>query len=61
MAMKYIYQMAVKYYKWPYNIETFSIPRRSQIFPNWDLGKKIFHLATLAALKLRREIKRELW
>jgi hypothetical protein len=29
--------MAVKYSKWSYNILTFSIPRPSKIYPNWDL------------------------
>jgi hypothetical protein len=32
-----IYQIAVKYTKWPQNIpKTLSIPRPSKIFPNWD-------------------------
>jgi hypothetical protein len=29
------------------NIPTVSIPRPSKIYPNWDFGMKINHLATL--------------
>jgi hypothetical protein len=28
--------MVVKYYKWPQNVSTFSIPRPSKIHTNWD-------------------------
>jgi hypothetical protein len=28
--------MAVIYSKWPKNVPTFSIPRPSKIYPNWD-------------------------
>jgi hypothetical protein len=33
--------MAVMYSKWPLNLPTFSIPRPSQIYPNWDFVKNI--------------------
>jgi hypothetical protein len=33
---------------WLLNIPTFSIPRPSKIYPNWDFGLKIYHLATLS-------------
>jgi hypothetical protein len=36
-AMHYIYQMDIKYTTWPKNI-TFSIPRLSKIYTNWDFG-----------------------
>jgi hypothetical protein len=42
--------MAEKYSKWLSNIPTFSIPRPSKIYPYWDFGLKINHLATLAQL-----------
>jgi hypothetical protein len=42
-----MYQMAVIYSKWPNNTTTFAIPRPSQIYPIWDFGLKIYHLATL--------------
>jgi hypothetical protein len=35
MAIK-TYQMFVKYYKWPKNTRTFSIPKPSKIYPNKD-------------------------
>jgi hypothetical protein len=31
-----IYQLAVKYYKCTYNIATFSIPKPSKIYTDWD-------------------------
>jgi hypothetical protein len=37
---KTIYQMAVNYTKWPKNIPTFSIPRPSKLYPNWDFWSK---------------------
>jgi hypothetical protein len=30
-----MYQIAVKYSKWSYNIPSFFIPRPSKIYPNW--------------------------
>jgi hypothetical protein len=45
-----IYQSAIKYTRWPENIPNipaFSIARPSKIYPNWDFGLKINHLATL--------------
>jgi hypothetical protein len=39
--------MAVKYSNWPQTLLPFSIPRPTKIFPNWDSGIKINHLATL--------------
>jgi hypothetical protein len=49
---KNVYQRATKYTKWPsnipkWNIPTFSIPRPSKIYPNWDFGMQIYHLAPL--------------
>jgi hypothetical protein len=41
--------MAEIYSKWSENIPTFSIPRPSKIYPNWDFGLKIYDLATLPA------------
>jgi hypothetical protein len=32
-----MYQMYVIHSNWPYNIPTFSIPRPSMIYPNWDI------------------------
>jgi hypothetical protein len=37
MALK-TNHMVVKYFKWPQNISTFSNPRPSKIYPNWDFG-----------------------
>jgi hypothetical protein len=31
-----LYQMALKLSKWSLNIPTFSIPRPSKIYPDWD-------------------------
>jgi hypothetical protein len=31
-----IYQMAVIYSKWPWNMSTVSIPRATKIYPKWD-------------------------
>jgi hypothetical protein len=31
-----IYQMAVKYFRWPANAPTFSNLRPSKTYPNWD-------------------------
>jgi hypothetical protein len=31
-----MYQLAIIYSKWPWNIPTFPIPRPSKIYPNWD-------------------------
>jgi hypothetical protein len=45
-----VYQMVIKYPKysrWPQNISTFSNLRHFKIYPNWDFGLKIKHLATL--------------
>jgi hypothetical protein len=39
--------MTDKKAKGPSNIPTPSIPRPSKIYPNWDFGLKINHLATL--------------
>jgi hypothetical protein len=59
--------MAIKYTKWPYNIQydtaktfsylltfqvtikytNFSLSRLSKIYPNWNFGMKINHLAIL--------------
>jgi hypothetical protein len=32
--------MAVNYTKWPKNIPTFSIPRPSKLYPNWEFWSK---------------------
>jgi hypothetical protein len=37
----------VIYSKWRKNILTFSISSPSKIYTNWDLGMKIYHLATI--------------
>jgi hypothetical protein len=49
---KNVYQRATIYTKWPsnipkWNIPTFSIPRPYKIYPNWDFGLQIYHLAPL--------------
>jgi hypothetical protein len=36
-------------YQWPNNKPFFSFPRPSKIYPNWDFGLKINHLATLVS------------
>jgi hypothetical protein len=33
-----IYHMSPRHSEWPYNIPTFSIPRPSKFYPNWDFG-----------------------
>jgi hypothetical protein len=38
----WIFQMSLKYYRWPKNISTFSNIRHSKIYPNWYfLGSKV--------------------
>jgi hypothetical protein len=42
-----IYHSAVIYYNCPHKITTFSFFRLSKIYPNWNFGLKIHHLAIL--------------
>jgi hypothetical protein len=35
-AITYMYQMPEKYSEWSFNITTFSIPRPSKFYLNWD-------------------------
>jgi hypothetical protein len=45
-----MYQMAVIYFKWTINIPTFSIPRPSKIYPNWDLWfENMYTIRTLVS------------
>jgi hypothetical protein len=55
MAIKYGDQMAIKY-------TCILFARPSKIYPNWDFGLKIYHLATLSRiLTVRFIISGSVW